>query len=230
MGCRQCIFAADPRHLPQVRGRRLGAGTTLQPPAVARYWRAQYPAVEQAEETPPSRQLTGPCAAERRHTYFSSVRRPANTLGWLNAGSGGRGHPFQPRLLTAVRTGRDALPTGSAPADCGQTATPGCRPPKEPALAEHRPPPSSELNPVGRHISGPIRFPLSCFTYSWTLSSKFFSTFPRGTCPLSVSHQYLALDGIYHALWAAFSNNPTPGKGTEQTIGRRRRGLTPAMG
>ncbi|CAK8698729.1 unnamed protein product [Clavelina lepadiformis] len=56
-----------------------------------------------------------------------------------------------------------------------------------------------------------------------------FSTFPHGTCSLSVSRPYLALDGVYHPLWAAFPNNPTP---------RRRRartqiaamGLTPAMG
>ena len=44
-----------------------------------------------------------------------------------------------------------------------------------------------------------------------TLSSKFFSTFPHGTCSLSETCQYLALDGVYHPLWAAFSNNPTPG-------------------
>ena len=31
-----------------------------------------------------------------------------------------------------------------------------------------------------------------------TLFSKFFASFPHGTCSLSVSHQYLALDGIYH--------------------------------
>ena len=29
------------------------------------------------------------------------------------------------------------------------------------------------------------------------------------TCLLSVSCQYLALDGVYHPLWAAFPNNPT---------------------
>ncbi|EGG11068.1 hypothetical protein MELLADRAFT_92511 [Melampsora larici-populina 98AG31] len=33
-----------------------------------------------------------------------------------------------------------------------------------------------------------------------TLFSKFFSSFPHGTCLLSVSHLYLALDGIYHPL------------------------------
>ena len=44
----------------------------------------------------------------------------------------------------------------------------------------------------------------------FTLSSKYFSTFPHGTCSLSDSCMYLALDGVYHPLWAAFTNNPTP--------------------
>jgi hypothetical protein len=52
-------------------------------------------------------------------------------------------------------------------------------------------------------------FPLNNFRYFLTLFSKFFSSFPRGTCSLSVSRQYLALDGIYHQLRAAFPNNPT---------------------
>uniref|UniRef100_H3G5A6 Uncharacterized protein n=1 Tax=Phytophthora ramorum TaxID=164328 RepID=H3G5A6_PHYRM len=52
-------------------------------------------------------------------------------------------------------------------------------------------------------------FPFSSFRYSLTLFSKFFSSFPHGTCSLSVSHQYLALDGIYHLLCAAFPNNAT---------------------
>ncbi|PWN17635.1 hypothetical protein BCV69DRAFT_151736 [Microstroma glucosiphilum] len=36
------------------------------------------------------------------------------------------------------------------------------------------------------------------FTYCLTLFPKCFSSFPHGTCSLSVSPQYLALDGIYH--------------------------------
>ena len=53
------------------------------------------------------------------------------------------------------------------------------------------------------------RFPFSNFTYCLTLFPKFFSSFPHGTCSLSVSRQYLALDGIYHPFWAAFPNNST---------------------
>ena len=55
----------------------------------------------------------------------------------------------------------------------------------------------------------PIRFPPGNFKHSLTLFSKSFSSFPRGTCLLSVSRPYLALDGIYHPIRAAFPNNPT---------------------
>ena len=43
-------------------------------------------------------------------------------------------------------------------------------------------------------------FHLSNFRHSLTLFSKFFSSFLHSTCSLSVSHPYLALDGIYHPL------------------------------
>ncbi|KAK7236036.1 hypothetical protein RIF29_45848 [Crotalaria pallida] len=55
----------------------------------------------------------------------------------------------------------------------------------------------------------PIRFPPNNFKHSLTLFSKSFSSFPRGTCSLSVSRQYLALDEIYRPIGAAFPNNPT---------------------
>ena len=70
-----------------------------------------------------------------------------------------------------------------------------------------------------------IRFALSNFTYLLTLFSKFFSSFPHGTCSLSVYCLYLALDGIYHPLWAEFPNSPTRrrrtvhGAGTRSTYG-----------
>lgn len=51
--------------------------------------------------------------------------------------------------------------------------------------------------------------PLNRFHVLLTLSSECFSTFPHGTCLLLVSRLYLALDGVYHLLWAAFPNNPT---------------------
>ena len=53
------------------------------------------------------------------------------------------------------------------------------------------------------------RFPFSNFTYCLTLFPKFFSSFPHGTCSLSVSRQYLALDETYHPIRAAIPNNST---------------------
>ena len=53
------------------------------------------------------------------------------------------------------------------------------------------------------------RFPLNNFKYFLTLFSKFFSSFPHGTCSLSVSRQYLALDETYHPIRAAIPNNST---------------------
>ncbi len=45
-----------------------------------------------------------------------------------------------------------------------------------------------------------LRFYFNKFRYSLTTLSRGFASFPHGTCTLSVSHQYLALDGIYHPL------------------------------
>ena len=59
------------------------------------------------------------------------------------------------------------------------------------------------------HYTNLVRFPPDGFTYCLTLFSKCFSSFPHGTCSLSVSCQYLALDGVYHPFWAAIPNNPT---------------------
>ena len=70
-------------------------------------------------------------------------------------------------------------------------------------------------------------FPPNNFKHFLTLFSKFFSSFPHGTCSLSVSRQYLALDGIYHLLWAAFPNNPTLRKRPVEQRRPRRRGSHP---
>ena len=51
--------------------------------------------------------------------------------------------------------------------------------------------------------------PLQRFQVLLTLFSKFFASFPHGTCSLSVSRLYLALRGTYLALWAILSNSPT---------------------
>lgn len=54
-----------------------------------------------------------------------------------------------------------------------------------------------------------IRLPVCRFTYYWTLSSKFFATFPHGTCLLSVWWKYLALAGVYLLIWFALSSKLT---------------------
>ena len=74
--------------------------------------------------------------------------------------------------------------------------------------AETRRIPRPPLNLIRSHFSC-IRFPPNGFAVFLTLFSKYFSPFPHGTCSLSVSCRYLALDGVYHPLWAAFPNNPT---------------------
>src|SRR6476620_2160133 len=73
------------------------------------------------------------------------------------------------------------------------------------------------------------RFPFDNFTYCLTLFSKFFSSFPHGTCSLSVSRQYLALDGIYHPFWSAFPNKPTLGKRITKPFDRSKTGFSPSM-
>ena len=64
------------------------------------------------------------------------------------------------------------------------------------------------LSPTRTRLAA-VRFPPNGFAVSLTLFSKCFSPFPHGTCSLSVSCRYLALDGVYHPLWAAIPNNPT---------------------
>ena len=54
-----------------------------------------------------------------------------------------------------------------------------------------------------------LRFPRNDFRSSFTLLSEIFSSFPHGTCSLSVSCRYLALGGIHLPLWAALPSNPT---------------------
>lgn len=52
--------------------------------------------------------------------------------------------------------------------------------------------------PSVRLVLSRDRFPFNNFTCYLTPFSRCFSSFPHGTCSLSVSCQYLALDGIYH--------------------------------
>ena len=56
--------------------------------------------------------------------------------------------------------------------------------------------------------------PFQQFQALLTLFSKSFSSFPHGTCLLSVSSLYLALDEIYHPLCAPIPRNVTLRKHT----------------
>ena len=58
-------------------------------------------------------------------------------------------------------------------------------------------------------LNTPYYFSPNNFTYSWTLFSKFFSSFPHGTCLLSVSKLYWALGQLYVPLQVAIPSNPT---------------------
>ena len=77
-------------------------------------------------------------------------------------------------------------------------------------------------------VTAAIGFPFNGFTHCLTLFSKFFSSFPHGTCSLSVSYQYLALDEVYHPLNAALSSCATQRKDiTERQTGNQGRGSHP---
>ncbi|CAN6972892.1 unnamed protein product, partial [Brassica rapa subsp. trilocularis] len=82
----------------------------------------------------------------------------------------------------------------------------GCAPMRDPA--NQLPCALRVYSPLTR-THAPICFPPDNFKHSLTLFSKSFSSFPRGTCSISVSRPYLALDGIYRPIGAAFPNNPT---------------------
>ncbi|CAA2992071.1 Hypothetical predicted protein [Olea europaea subsp. europaea] len=75
----------------------------------------------------------------------------------------------------------------------------------------------------------PIRFPPDNFKHSLTLFSKFFSSFPRGTCSLSVSRPYLALDEIYRPIGVAFPNNLTRRQCFVVRQGPSTTGLSPSL-
>ena len=63
-----------------------------------------------------------------------------------------------------------------------------------------------------------------------TLFPKFFSSFPHGTCSLSVSHQYLALCETYHTFCVQLPMNATLRKCTvRENIAEQATGLSPSL-
>ncbi|PHT27255.1 Protein TAR1 [Capsicum baccatum] len=89
--------------------------------------------------------------------------------------------------------------------------------------------PTRHRSPSDRGASpAPIRFSPKNFKHSLTLFSKSFSCFPRGTCSLSVSRPYLALDGIHRPIWAVFPNNPTSRQHLVVRQGEGTTGISPS--
>ena len=71
-------------------------------------------------------------------------------------------------------------------------------------------PPSHHISTQQSHQENWFHsLPFQQFQALLTLFSKSFSPFPHGTCLLSVSNQYLALDEIYHPLYAPIPRNAT---------------------
>ncbi|CAN6857322.1 unnamed protein product [Brassica oleracea var. botrytis] len=90
--------------------------------------------------------------------------------------------------------------------------------------------PANQLPCALRDASlAPICFPPDNFKHSLTLFSNSFSSLPRGTCSLSVSRPYLALDGIYRPIGAAFPNNPTRRQRLMVRQGPATTGLSPSL-
>lgn len=130
---------------------------------------------------------------------------------------------------------REGTPMARAGAAAAPTAASGA----SPALGRRRSrqrstPRDDRLGGFGRPepdrgaSPAPIRFPPGNFKHSLTLFSKSFSSFPRGTCSLSVSRAYLALDGVYRPIGAAFPNNPTRRQRLVVRQGPGRTGLSPS--
>ena len=132
---------------------------------------------------------------------ISSMSRAIARLSWFSSGSD-KAHKMQPGVSPQTKPHWP----GEAHAKDGH--------------------PSPNMNNTD---TGFLRFPFSNFRYSLTLFSKFFASFPHGTCSLSVSHQYLALDGIYHPLWAAIPSNSTRRWGMLRLKGKAWTGVSPSL-
>ncbi|KAK8640632.1 hypothetical protein V6N13_008384 [Hibiscus sabdariffa] len=159
-------------------------------------------------------------------------------------------HPFSGLVDSA--DGPDGEPAGRRPEHAGAEARRdgACWVPRSrrrrlhggiegPGLGRHHNPRRSTPRAVRRTGSrrstsdrgaspAPIHFPPDNFKHSLTLFSKSFSSFPRGTCSLSVSRPYLALDGIYRPIRAAFPNNPTRRQRLVVRQGPSTTGLSPS--
>ena len=169
-----------------------------------------------------SASLRLPGFSTRRLARMSdSLVRVSRRVGW------GARRPMRPQRGAAgarrARAGSAAAPTaasGTSPALCRR----GGRQRSTPRDDRH----GRATEPDRGASPAPIRFPPGNFKHSLTLFSKSFSSFPRGTCLLSVSRPYLALDGVYRPIGAAFPNNPTRRQRLVVRQGPGRTGLSPS--
>ena len=179
----------------------------------------------------PARQL--PCAfrvsrARRLARMSDSLVRVTRRVGWGARGPLPGARPCPEGHVEAARAGSPAAPTESPRAGSPARASTA-------GAARNGPHPEPSGGPARRRSASdrgaspaPIRFPPGNFKHSLTLFSKSFSSFPRGTCSLSVSRRYLALDGIYRPIGAALPNNPTRRQRLVVRQGPGRTGLSPS--
>ena len=124
----------------------------------------------------------------------------------------GRAHPADGTILGARRPRTrgarrrkgllDPGPARAAAAPGGNVARRVAGPgPMVPSSGGARPPRKSRLGSLASND----------FTYYFTFFPKSFSSFPHGTCSLSVSRKYLALEGHYLPISAAVPSNTTHG-------------------
>jgi hypothetical protein len=129
--------------------------------------------------------LLGPCFKTGRLRPFRQLPLPGGCSRTPNRSV----RPFPLRAIKRRPCGRRHLPAAAVR-------------PREPALtrpARCAHAPTEARCPVPRN-TGLNRFPFNNFTHYLTPFSRCFSSFPHGTCSLSVSCQYLALDEIYHPI------------------------------
>ncbi|KAG7529163.1 Ribonuclease H-like superfamily [Arabidopsis suecica] len=181
--------------------------------------------------------LSGP----DRHAHTRTLLRRSRSVGGAPARDPANQLPCALRVYSPVdshtcqtpwsvfQDGSNGEPTGRRPEHADAEARRRCRNPRRstPRIDRRtgllRSASDRDASPA------PIRFPPDNFKHSLTLFSKSFSSLPRGTCSLSVSRPYLALDGIYRPIGAAFPNNPTRRQRLVVRQGPGTTGLSPSL-
>ncbi|KAI3480431.1 hypothetical protein L1887_57419 [Cichorium endivia] len=126
-------------------------------------------------------------------------------------------------LVRVSRTGRMGCPQAGAGSTQVYRRDGACCQPR--STRRHPPRAYRQLGLWPPHQSAPVHAPESIGGPA--IAS--FSSFPRGTCLLSVSRRYLALDGIYRPIGAAFPNNPTRRQRLVVRQGPGTTGLSPSL-